>query len=100
MTKLEVIEKTEVIEEINLEDGADPGYQLDPGAASCLVRTHKLSAVMAGYLATLNVLSLRCTRETKLCKVCSSCTITDVSRVYFLLQRWQRSSLLEEEMRT
>ncbi|KAL3131509.1 hypothetical protein ABBQ38_007814 [Trebouxia sp. C0009 RCD-2024] len=37
MTKLEVIEKTEVIEEINLEDGADPGYQLDPAMAAQLL---------------------------------------------------------------
>lgn len=44
MTKLEVTEKTEVIEEINVEDGADPGYQLDPGVPSCVVRITKLSA--------------------------------------------------------
>ena len=36
--KVEVNETTEVIEEIDVGDGADPPYQLDPGIISCLTQ--------------------------------------------------------------
>ena len=33
--KVEVTEATEVVEEIDAGDGADPPYQLDPGIPFC-----------------------------------------------------------------
>lgn len=55
--KVEVTETTEVIEEIDVGDGADPSYQLDPGICFYLTemcRTFKIS--VSRVAASLNSL--------------------------------------------
>ena len=78
--KVEVTETTEVIEEIDVGDGADPSYQLDPGTSSYCTEMRKTFKTSSSRAAAclFSVFSVHLSASNTQWQICNRSSISSL----------------------